>query len=171
MSFLIPHEDWGDVPEVNFLVYLCGALEDRADIPPYTDHDFPRREKERVQANIIDWLTRNVGHIWPGLSDPNNPAALNWETLVGSGEGADRLRAQYVRANIDPTERYVMAFPGTTKIRLRADESGFSNMALAGDWVYTSLSAGSIESAVMGGLHAAEAVTGVDMNITGRYPT
>jgi uncharacterized protein with NAD-binding domain and iron-sulfur cluster len=169
MSFLIPHESWGADPEVKFLTYLCSAFPDATVIPPYTDHDFPARERARVEANMVDWLTRSAGHVWPGITDPNNPAGIDWSTLWGPEAGALKLKSQYLRANIDPTERYVMSTPGTTKLRLKADESGFSNLTLCGDWIYTSLAAGCVESAVMSGLHAAEAVSGVRMDITDGY--
>jgi uncharacterized protein with NAD-binding domain and iron-sulfur cluster len=169
MSFLIPHEDWGATPEAKFLTYQCSAFPDAAVIPPYTDHGFPARELERVNQNLTDWLTRYTGHVWPGMADPNNPAALDWGKLTGPGAGALKLKAQYMRANIDPTERYVMSTPGTTSVRLKADESGFTNLVLAGDWIFTSLPAGSIESSVMSGLHAAEAVSGKRLPITDGY--
>jgi uncharacterized protein with NAD-binding domain and iron-sulfur cluster len=169
MSFLIPHEDWGDPPQVQFLTYLCSSFPDAPVIPPYTDHDFPARELARVEAHMVDWLTRRAGHVWPGAADPNNPAGVDWSKLWGPGSGANKLKSQYLRVNIDPTERYVMSTPGTTRLRLKADESGFSNLTLAGDWIYTSLAAGCIESAVMSGLHAAEAVSGQRLPITDGY--
>ena len=47
-----------------------------------------------------------------------------------------------------------------TRYRLRADESGYDNLVLAGDWTDNGLNAGCIEAAVLSGLRAANAVLG-----------
>ena len=54
----------------------------------------------------------------------------------------------------------MLSLPGTGRLRLRADESGYDNLVLAGDWIDTGLNAGCIESAVMSGIQAANTVTG-----------
>jgi uncharacterized protein with NAD-binding domain and iron-sulfur cluster len=54
----------------------------------------------------------------------------------------------------------VQSPPGSAAHRLRADESGYDNLFLAGDWVNCGLNAGCIEAAVLGGLEAANAVRG-----------
>ena len=71
-----------------------------------------------------------------------------------------RLDSQYWRANIDPSDRYVQSLPGTDRLRLRADGSGYDNLFLAGDWTDNGLNAGCIEGAVLSGLQAANAVMG-----------
>ena len=48
--------------------------------------------------------------------------------------GPDRLRGQYVRANLDPSDRYVQSLPGTGRYRLAPGRTGFANLAVAGDW-------------------------------------
>jgi uncharacterized protein with NAD-binding domain and iron-sulfur cluster len=75
---------------------------------------------------------------------------------VGSRPGS----AQFWRANIDPSDRYVQSLPGTDRLRLRADASGYANLYLAGDWTDNGLNAGCIEAAVLSGLQAANAVCG-----------
>jgi uncharacterized protein with NAD-binding domain and iron-sulfur cluster len=67
---------------------------------------------------------------------------------------------QFWRANIDPTERYVTSPPGSTAARLQAWGSGYANLAITGDWIYTGLNVGSVEGAVMGGRLASHAVSG-----------
>ena len=73
---------------------------------------------------------------------------------------------QYARANYTPSERYVLDLPGTNRYRLEADTSGYDNLALAGDWIFTGLG-GAVESAVMAGMQAARALTGVPQEIVG----
>jgi uncharacterized protein with NAD-binding domain and iron-sulfur cluster len=80
-----------------------------------------------------------------------------------------RFDFQFWRANIDPTERYVMAPANSTRHRLKASESGFDNLILAGDWIYNGLNVGSVEGAVMGGKLAANAVSGQRVTVYG-YP-
>ena len=79
---------------------------------------------------------------------------------AGPAEGAARLDSQFWRANIDPSDRYVQSLPGTDRLRLRADRSGYANLFLAGDWTDNGLNAGCIEAAVLSGLQAANAVLG-----------
>ena len=51
------------------------------------------------------------------------------------------MATQFVRANVDPSDRYVLCAPGSDRFRLRADESGFDNLFLAGDWTDNGLNA------------------------------
>lgn len=55
----------------------------------------------------------------------------------------ERMSQQFVRANIEPTELYVLAFKGSAQYRLHAWESGLSNLTLVGDWIYTGINCGS----------------------------
>jgi uncharacterized protein with NAD-binding domain and iron-sulfur cluster len=82
--------------------------------------------------------------------------------LAGAGEreGEDRFDSQFWRANVDPSERYVLSLPGSDKYRLRSDESGYDNLVLAGDWINCGLNAGCLEAAVMSGLQAANVIHG-----------
>jgi hypothetical protein len=105
--------------------------------------------------------TRDGDFRWDILHDP------------AEGQGEARLESQYLRANIDPSDRYVLSLPGTGRYRLRADESGYSNLVLAGDWIDSGLNAGCIEAAVMSGIEAANAVLGRPLleGISGFYLT
>jgi uncharacterized protein with NAD-binding domain and iron-sulfur cluster len=82
------------------------------------------------------------------------------------------LRSQFVRVNVDPSDRYVLCAPGSDHLRLRSDESGFDNLYLAGDWTDNGVNAGCIEAAVLSGLQAANAVAGRarQHRITGVFP-
>ncbi len=99
----------------------------------------------------IAWLEDHAACIWPSFA---------WGQLyddVGRS-GPDRLDAQVLRANINPSERYVLSVPGSTRRRLRPDGSGCDNLFLAGDWTYTPYNAGCIEAAALSGIAAAGAV-------------
>jgi uncharacterized protein with NAD-binding domain and iron-sulfur cluster len=91
-----------------------------------------------VEANKQRFLREQ--RIWPALTQP---------------------RADHVRANTDPSDRYVQSLPGSGKFRLRADGSGVDNLVLAGDWLDTGLNAGCIEAATLSGLQSANVVEGL----------
>ena len=168
MSFLIPREDWPEGETPGFLAYFCGEFPDAEVIPPYDDRGFPARELARYRDMAKAWLETNVGHIW-SKAVVEGTQGLDWALLHDSagGDGEERLDRQFFRVNIDPTERYVASFPNTSKFRLKPDESGFVNLWLAGDWVRTSINAGCVEAAVMGGLAAAAALSGEPIEIVG----
>src|SRR5262249_7800129 len=84
-----------------------------------------------------------------------------------NSEGVARLDAQYLRANIDPTECCVASHAGTTKYRLYPDESGFENLLLAGEATRHGLNATAIEGAVMSGKAGAGLIRGAAMDIPG----
>jgi uncharacterized protein with NAD-binding domain and iron-sulfur cluster len=161
MSHLLSVEQWppgGEAPRS--IEYFCGALAGSASLPDRNEVDFPRREAQRVRANAVQWLSHFTGPLWPTATSPSDSNGLDWQKLADpeNRQGAARLDAQYWRANIDPSERYVLSVPGSTRARLPAGGSGFDNLFLAGDWVATRLNAGCAEAAVEGGLNAAQAL-------------
>ena len=119
-----------------------------------------------IAANI----EQDLGHWLPGVVGPDGP---RWDLFCGTNgtTGADAVNTQVVRANVDPSDRYIQCAPGTDQYRLRADESGFDNLYLAGDWTDNGLNAGCIEAATLSGLQAANAILGRARNhrIAGRY--
>jgi uncharacterized protein with NAD-binding domain and iron-sulfur cluster len=81
--------------------------------------------------------------------------------------GEQRLEAQYFRANVEPTEHYVLSVTDSTRFRLRADQSGYSNLYLTGDWTKNLINAGCIEAAVTSGMLTALAIEGKPLAIQG----
>jgi uncharacterized protein with NAD-binding domain and iron-sulfur cluster len=167
MAQLIPRETWppGLVKDV---AYFTAPLMDAPLIPPFTDHDFPRREHERLKQLSIQWLREWIGPLWPD-APRYNPTGLDWELLVDSSgaRGVARFDSQFWRANIDPTERYVLSPPGSTAARLGSHDSDYPNLYLAGDWTLTGLNCGCVEAAVMSGLQASQAISGHPQHISG----
>lgn len=140
MSDLIPREDWGDDPPQS-IAYFCGPFIDANPIPPYSDHEFPEREKQRYEGIVAEFMSKYVNGLWPNLTPAD-------------------IVSRYVRVNLDPTERYVLSVPKSTTLRLKANQSGFDNVVLCGDWTDNGFNAGCVEAAVMGGLWAANALSG-----------
>jgi uncharacterized protein with NAD-binding domain and iron-sulfur cluster len=168
MSFLLERENWPPDDAPKFIAYFCSQFPDADVIPPYDDHGFPARELERYREIAAKWLEQHVGHIWPDATSPGTPALdLGLLHDPKGRSGSARLDAQFFRVNIEPTERYVVSLPGTSRFRLEPHESGFDNLFLTGDWVRTSINAGCVEAAVMAGLAAAAALSGEKIRIVG----
>ncbi len=141
MSDLLPREAWG-ANGPKGIAYFCGPWIDAPVIPPYSDHEFPKREKARYDQVVAGFMSDYLPGLWPNFQPQDE-------------------RSRYTRVNIDPTERYVLSVKGSTKFRLRADQSGFDNVVLCGDWTQNGFNAGCVEAAVMGGLWASNALSGV----------
>jgi uncharacterized protein with NAD-binding domain and iron-sulfur cluster len=170
MDQLLPRESWQPGPQQPQNVsYFCSALPINA-YPPLSDHGFPARVKAQVKASAMGQLETQIGALLPGTS---SGAAFNWNLVsdYSSSSGASRFDSQFWRANIDPSERYVMSVVGSTQHRLRADESGFKNLYFAGDWLKTGINAGCVEAAVMGGMQASRAISGSPAVIKGETDT
>jgi uncharacterized protein with NAD-binding domain and iron-sulfur cluster len=152
LTHLLPEEAWG-ANGPKSLAYLCNVLSDAEPIPPYTDPSFPRTQRDRVFAATATYLDEHVRTLLP---------KFDWAVLhdASGAIGVDRLKAQYVRANVDPTERYVLSPPGSIALRLHAGCTDYLNVVVAGDWVHTSLNGGCAEAAIEGGLRAAHALIG-----------
>lgn len=165
MSHLIMRETWPPDNLPANISYFAGAFPDCPieELPGPHAHDFPIKQLEQGKANTLQFLRDQIKPIWPRATAPDGTHrdALSWQLLVDQHghTGEERLNSQYVRVNIDPSERYVLFPPGSTKHRLHADGSGYANLFLAGDWIYNGGNAGYVESAVMGGMLAAQAVT------------
>jgi len=151
MSHLLVRENWSAPIQPKNLAYFCGTM--AGGIPAPGEVGAPAQAQNQLQAMALDWLKHNIGPLWPQAANPGNPEALNLSLLV----------AQFLRVNIDPSERYVLSVPSATKDRLKAGESGFDNLYLAGDWIDNGINAGCVEAAVISGMLAANAISGFPM--------
>jgi uncharacterized protein with NAD-binding domain and iron-sulfur cluster len=161
MTHLLPREQWSGAGAPKTLAYVCTSLEDDMPPPPPGPSDYPERQAARVKANSLEWLNASAADLWPKLAGAT-PGTFAWDKLVDrdGGVGEARLASQYWQATYSHSERYVRVIPGSWKYRLHADESGFDNLVLAGDWLKTGVAAGCAESAVQGGLEAARVILG-----------
>ncbi len=159
MNQLLSREAWPPEANVQYISYVCGVLDQPEIIPPYSDTDFPHREKMRVFSNLQLYIQNLVQHLLPGAYANNQ---FEWEKLVDlSGQmGPERLKAQYYRPNINPSERYVLSVPNSSKFRLFTHGHGFDNLFITGDWIQNGLNAGFVEGAAVSGLLTARAVSG-----------
>jgi len=158
MSHLIDVEEWPAGQGPRAIAYLCSVLaDDDGEDRSQSDWD------QVVKRNAEQFLRHHGLHLWP-RAFTRYPDEFRWDLLVDPAEGAGRKRfdAQYFRANVDPSERYVLSVPGSGRTRLAPDESGYENLFLAGDWTHCGLDLGCVEAAVMSGMLAAAAVEGDD---------
>lgn len=158
MDQLLAREDWPPPYVPKNVSYFCSALP-LAHYPPPSDHAFPAHCESTVKQNAVSQLTQQIRWLWPNVAAAGS---FDWPVLVDPQQrvGEQRFDAQFWRANIDPSERYVLSVVGSSAARLTADGSGFGNLYLAGDWLRTGLNAGCVECAVMGGMQASRAISG-----------
>ena len=150
MDQLLVREEW-PADTVKGIHYFCGQM--AGGIPPRSDAGAPQEAYNQVVALCKDFIEKHLPVLWPAIQ----------------GNPNFKIVSDYYRANINPTERYVMSVAGSTKYRLRANESGLGNVILAGDWTKNGFNAGCVEAAVMSGMQAANAIAGrpLDEGITG----
>ncbi|MEM7392542.1 MAG: hypothetical protein AAF492_09340 [Verrucomicrobiota bacterium] len=159
MSQLIDKEDWpGD--EVKNISYFCGPQ--IGGQPDPSETQTPMHANLRAWQVSLDFAQSLTGYIWPKAAPPDNPRGLDFQRLVAPGakDDMERFDRQFFRANVDPSERYVLTVAGSTKYRLRADESGYANLVLTGDWIRNGFNAGCIEATTWSGMQASNALSG-----------
>ena len=159
MSYLIEKENWPSAQYPYNLAYFTGVIADPG-IPDPSHHEFPSLVQQQINQQTFNFLQNQIGHLWPKSTTAENPQGLDWDLLMDlqNQTGEKRFHSQYWRVNIDPSERYILSVPGSTKYRLRTDESGFSNLYLTGDWINNSYNSGCVEATVMAGMQAARAI-------------
>lgn len=166
MSHLLKRETWLPEEGVNGVAYFCGVLEDR---PGETTE----QAQQRVTAAARAFLEEDAATLWSGSRGfaPGEP--FDWSLLCDSSRapGPARLGAQYLRANVTPSERYALTLAGTVADRLPAEGSGVENLALAGDWTSNGIDGGCVEAAMTSGMQAARALIGHERTFTGESPT
>lgn len=152
MTHLLSREPWRGEERPASIAYFCGQLP--PEIPP-DDH-----AHARVGALAKSWLKANAASLWPRATPPGESKGLDYALLHDPrrGGGEARFDSQYWRANINPSDLYVMCVPGSTTKRLRANESGYDNLFLTGDWTRNGLNAGAAEAATMAGVQCAHAI-------------
>lgn len=168
VSYLVKREEWSESdPEApKDISYFCGVFApDKA--PSVPDPAYPKLQKAKVERGVKDFMLNRVGFLWPNANPEKG--TYKWDYLVAPSSitGAARLDAQYCRANVDPSERYVQSTVGTTKLRLKTDGAGFDNLLITGDWILNGFNMGCVESATISGLQTARAIMGGNHEIFG----
>lgn len=123
-----------------------------------------------VQATLKG---RSEGAQYQPLIDVKGLPAWPGQPLFDQLEQGDALREQDIdleswwgpwqavgRRTLRAGEDFDRSPPGSTRYRLKAWGSGYANLVLAGDWIYTGLNVGSVEDTVMSGKLTSHAISG-----------
>jgi hypothetical protein len=160
MGHLIPEESYS--PHPRSLAYFCNVLADPPEPPDDVDPSYPAARREEVKRNAINFLNQQIHHLWPGAARPTG--GFRWEVLAAPNGAPPKFDesafdTQYWRANVNPTDRYVLTIPGTQKYRISPLDNTYDNLTICGDWCDNGFSNGCVESAVMSGRLAAHAIS------------
>jgi len=164
MPHVVPEEDWPQRPRTS--VYFCAVLPDPPQPPADDDRGYPARRAEEVRAAAEAFLQGPVSQVWPNAYDANG--TFRWDILAdgaphdgrSSSAGPEKFATQYWRANVNPSDRYVIHTPGSYRSRISPLDMTYDNLTIAGDWTDSGFHSGCVEGAVMSGLLAAHALSG-----------
>jgi hypothetical protein len=159
---LIGQEAWPDGNAPRGLAYFCSPMPDSQGQAPTDPFPDQAEADAAVRQNALDLLQAGLPTVLPGIAPGG---AFDWDVLYDPrptpGVGADRLDAQWIRANVTPAERYVLSVVGSSVHRLPVhDPVTFPNVYLAGDWTRCTIDAGCMEAATMSGMLCANALSG-----------
>ena len=165
MGHVVPAENWHR-PQPRTSAYFCNVLADPRREPDADDIDYPKRRRDEVRNNAIEFLNRDIENLWPNAK--GRGGEFRWELLVDpdaktkGGKRATRGRfgTQYWTANVNPSDRYVLSVPGSASHRISPLDNTYDNLTIAGDWTDCSLNLGCVEAAVMSGRLASHAISG-----------
>jgi len=160
-SLVLSNEDWPADQTPKFLAYFTGPYVLHKPLPPFSNHHYQSLENERLRIAFEQWLMDNAGWFWPGGTTYLYPQGLNFQLLADvskSTDGNTRFVNQFFRANVRPTDHYTLSVPNSAKYRLKADNSGFQNMYLCGDWIDFGGNVGYIDGTIQSGQQAAQAL-------------
>jgi uncharacterized protein with NAD-binding domain and iron-sulfur cluster len=142
LSVTLDEENWPPGAVAN-IAYLCGPLVEDGVFKTWN----PPAWRAEVAKNLDNWLP-HAKELWPKL-------------FVQNKFDVARVKARFHRANLSPSGRYVLSRKGKTKSRMAPEDSGFANLALAGDWTRNGADIGCVEATVMSGRQAARALLGL----------
>jgi uncharacterized protein with NAD-binding domain and iron-sulfur cluster len=173
-GFAEPFDTWADMSHlireeshaepVRTIAYFCSVLPDAPD-EELDRPGYAARRNAEVKRNAIDFLNRDIRHLWPRAA--TDASGFRWEALVmpnslpasAASAGEARLDGQYWRANVNPTDRYTLSLPGSLRYRISPLDHTFDNLTLAGDWTDCGFNHGCVETAVMSGMLASHAIS------------
>jgi len=171
-GFVEPFDTWADMTHLlsaehwrgptKSIAYFCSVLPDPSIPPDPESPAYAAARRAEVRENAVRFLNHDIGWLWPKAA--RRRGEFRWEVLADEAasergkEGEARFDTQYWRANVEPTDRYILSLPGTTQYRISPLEPHFDNLTVAGDWTASGLNSGCVESAVMSGLLAAHAI-------------
>ena len=181
MTHLLVRESWPAEAIPGALFYFCGPLSEALQLPPPTEHWFPEQQSDFARVRAEQWLRTSAQILYPQSMYQGYPQSFpdtfrfkdlyNDPKLPPPTPDSLRFNYQYWRANVDPSERYVISAAGSIAYRMKPDDTGYENLTIAGDWTYNGMNVGCVEGAVMSGMAACRTITGQPLPIFGEdYP-
>ncbi len=170
--YVEPFDTWADMPQlvaeehfprpVRAVAYFCSVLGD-APAEEIRRPDYPETRRKEVRQNAIEYLQRDVSALWPRAIDGRG--RFRWNLLVSpeasaSGKADEsRIDSQYWTANVEPSDRYCLSLPDSSRFRISPLDRTYDNLTVAGDWTSCGFNEGCVEAAVMSGRLAAHALS------------
>lgn len=163
MDQTLPREIWPQGMEPSAVSYFTGTQPGPTYAPPPgpDGRAFLLEEQAKGRMLVEDYVNYFLAEdVLPGLENPLAPPSPNWSLLHApdSVSGKQRLDYQYFQSNVEPSARVTLALPGSINKRLKADESGFENLTVAGDWIDNGVHLACMEGAFSSGRLAAAAL-------------
>ena len=164
MRHLIPQESWSEAPRS--LAYFCSVLPDPDGPQDPLDRGVSARQQERARRNAIRFLNQDIVRLWPAATDARGK--FRWDLLADPADGTgtkssavdeERFASQFWKANVDPSDRYVLSLPGSSSYRISPLDGAYDNLTIAGDWTDCGFNGGCVEAAFMSGRLAAHAIS------------
>jgi len=116
-----------------------------------------------VRRSAVDFLRRHARQLWPRAVDGSGE--FRWEILADAdgrhdGRPPDETAfdSQFWTANVNPSDRYTLAVPGSSRYRISPLDGTYDNLTIAGDWTDCGVNTGCVEAAVISGRLAAHAI-------------
>jgi uncharacterized protein with NAD-binding domain and iron-sulfur cluster len=169
MTHLLPREAWSAASRKPLsLAYFCSVLADDPQQPNRPEVggfvDYPGAARDQVRQNFGEFLAAHVGKLWPNAV--RRDGEFRWELLVAADAESDahihgpaRLVQQFVSANVNPTDRFTLTLPGSTKFRISPLDDTYDNLTVVGDWTACGFNESCVEAAVMSGRLGAHAIS------------
>jgi uncharacterized protein with NAD-binding domain and iron-sulfur cluster len=161
MGHLIEEENWQSSPHA--LAYFCSVLGDEP--ADRSDVEYLKRRRAEVRQNAIRFLNEHIRYLWPAAVAPDG--GFRWE-LLHTGDDSEpgteardesAVDTQFWTANVNPTDRYTLALPGSLKYRISPLDNTYDNLTITGDWTDCGFNEGCVEAAVISGRLAAHALS------------
>jgi uncharacterized protein with NAD-binding domain and iron-sulfur cluster len=160
MRQTLPMERWPIPPRG--VAYFCNALSDDASLDRQLA-DYPLRRSAEVKRNAIRFLNEDIARLWPAAAANGS---FRWELLASAdgrqpsaAQGSEAFDSQLWKANVNSSDRYVLAPPGSLQYRISPLDASYDNLTIAGDWTDCGFNEGCAEAAVMSGRLAAHALS------------
>ena len=164
MSHLIGQESWPSEPHA--ISYFVSVLSESGAKERYGSDGYTAELRSEVRTNAIRFLSSDIRRLWPKAVGSNGD--FRWELLMDpcpkdtappARAAKSQFDTQYWIGNVDPSERYILSLPGTTRYRISPLDNTYDNLTIAGDWTSCGFDVGCVEAAVMSGKLAAHAIS------------